>query len=125
MYLIVRKLRGMKSESINYRFETLSLSLSLQVLIVVFQRLEYRHLYFRCPAFFVFWLLESVAYLILTYLQSLQLPKVRLDCIFSIRSCILVYSRDVLILSILYALTTTKYRVHLANSTRVLNTLFS
>ena len=44
-----------------------------QLLAVIFYVLEYRKLYFSNPAFIAFWLLESLAYLLLSYTASLDL----------------------------------------------------
>ena len=46
-----------------------------QALAIVFYWLEYRHLYFRNPAFFGFWFSECGAYIILAYQQTVKLSQ--------------------------------------------------
>ena len=47
--------------------------MTFKVLALGFYWLENRRLYFNNPAFFVFWFLESGAYLILSYQHGVQL----------------------------------------------------
>ena len=66
-----------------------------QILAFIFYILEYWKLDFRNPAFISFWLLESIAYLVLSYSASLNLGLyVRTRSISLIRSILVLLIRQ-------------------------------